>query len=560
MANYNYVAPLNYKSFGDMNKERLAAKAVQDAALAKQRSAVDKRRQDFLTSISGHKTANWAEIHRTEYDLKIKEAKYEAMTNPNPNYIDIADAIMRMQELGDNHSELRSGQDDYESYMGPNALEYDGDLSWGMTAVHNSEGYEERKKRFNYLGLFNYNEATQLGDFPNPDYDPATPEGQPGSFRTVREMAEAAGAPIFNESGKDYVMIGEEKKQVNGSGFDVAPEGFGGLWNPTQTAINNFTAETAFFEFENKSGKQKFKIHATELKRRVKSGDITFEEAKARLRNDALSYLNPESPQADRALIASAITAYEKPTEDGGTGQDWDDVQGNETLLETYGAPWEFFANQIVDTADLYDPDDKDSGDSLTAIEKQIKAISSRNVIRPDMEFLREMGNEQYNWEEAMRYTDADLSDIFDEITAVDAEGRPKIDSVTGKTLTTRKLKPGAFDNGARIEMGQNFIKFDNAYIDNIEVFPLENIVAIYSTSARKAGKAGPYGDIGEPGDAWRYSTTYKGDPGVAGWILIDYIGEDGELSDQYTTLRKNFEAKAGKNLDKLISNALQNN
>ena len=47
MADYNYVAPLNYKSFSDMNKERLAAKAALDAEQAKQRSAVDKRKKTF---------------------------------------------------------------------------------------------------------------------------------------------------------------------------------------------------------------------------------------------------------------------------------------------------------------------------------------------------------------------------------------------------------------------------------------------------------------------------------------------------------------------------------
>ena len=132
MANYNYVAPLNYKSFSDMNKERLAAKAALDAQRAKQRSAVDKRRQDFLSKISGYNTTGWARAHVVEYDEMVLNAKSEAFSNPTPDYIGMADAIMRMQDLGDNHAELRSGQTEYESYMGPNALQYDGDLPWGM--------------------------------------------------------------------------------------------------------------------------------------------------------------------------------------------------------------------------------------------------------------------------------------------------------------------------------------------------------------------------------------------------------------------------------------------
>ena len=556
MADYNYVAPLNYKSFSDMNKERLAAKAALGAEQAKQRSAVDKRRQDFLGKISGYNTTGWAKSHVIEYDAMVLNAKSEAFSSSNPDYIGMADAIMRMQDLADNHAELRSGQTEYESYMGENALQYDGDLPWGMTAVHDVEGYEERLNKFNSVGLINYNETTKMGDFPNPDFDPSAAAGQPNSFQTIREMAEANNIPIFNRGGKDYVMIGNEAKQVSGNSYDVAPEGFGGLWNPTLTATNNFTAETAYFEFENRSGKKKFKNHATELNSRVVSDEITFEEAKTRLKNDILSYLDPESPQADRALIASAITSYELPPEQGGTGQDWEDVQGNKNLEGTYGTPWDRFADQIVDVADLYDPDDASSGGSLTATEKQIAAISSRQVERPDMEFMRDMGNEQYNWEEAMRYTEVDLSEIFEEVTVYE-NGRPKTNDVTGNILTTKKLKEGVLDLGARVEMGQDFIKYDGAYIDNIEVFPLANIAIIYSTSARKKGDAGPYGDIGEPGDQWRYSTTYGGKEGVAGFIIINYMDDDGEYSDAYGRIQKQFEAKAGKDLNKLIGNAL---
>lgn len=555
MADYNYVAPLNYKSFSDMNKERLAAKAALDAEQAKQRSAVDKRRQDFLAKISGYNTTGWARAHVIEYDAMVLNAKSEAFSNPTPDYNGMADAIMRMQDLADNHAELRSGQTEYEKYMGENALQYDGDLPWGMTAIHNAEGYEERLKKFNSVGLINYNETTMMGDFPNPDYDPSVAAEEPNSYQTIREMAEAKGLPIFNRGGKDYVIIGEEAKQVSGNAGDVAPEGFGGLWNPTLTTVNNFTAETAYFEFENRSGKKKFKNHATELHNRVRNDEISFEDAKTRLRNDILSYLNPESPQADRALIASAITAYELPPEQGGTGQDWDDVQKNESLLNTHGTPWDFFADQIVDVADLDDPAGA-TGGSLTQDERNRAATGSRQVERPDREFIRDMGNEQYNWEEALRYTDVDLSEIFEEVPVVNQNNIPQRNPVNGNILTTKKLKEGILDLGARIEMPQTYIKFDGAFIDNIEVFPLANIVIIYSTSARKKGDPGPYGDIGEAGDQWRYSTTYGGKPGVAGFIIINYEDEDGEISDQYRTLRRNFSSE-GLNLDKLISNAL---
>ena len=540
MANYNYVAPINYKSFSDMNKERLAAKAALDANAAadqaKKTSAVDKRRQDFLTKISGYKTAGWAEGHQTEYDLKIQQAKYEAFSNPNPDYISMADAILRMQELGDNHAELRKGQTQYESHMGENALEYEGDLPWGMTAIHDVPGYEERVNKFNNLGLINYNPATQLGDFPNADFDPAAPEGSPQSFRTIRQMVENSGGVIFNENGKDYVMIGEEKKQVNGNAFDVAPEGFGGLWNPTQTAINNFTAETAYFEFENKSGKAKFKTHATELNRRVGAGEITFEEAKTRLRNDVLSYLDPESPQADRALIASAITAYEKPTDEGGTGQDWDDVQGNETLLETYGAPWEFFANQIVDTADLDDPENPTKGGTQSEQDRRLLAFGAAPVETPDRQFARELGAEDFDWDEAFRLSERsqEILDLTRKVDVLDSKGRP-----TGETR--RELKD--LGEGVRVHMGQQDVKFDAVPIDNVEVFSDENLAIIYATGY-KTGNVGI--NVGEEGDPGRYNHLFGGKEGSAPFRVINVLKADGSYTEDYKRLMNQFDRTYG--------------
>ena len=56
MANYNYVAPIEYKSYSEMNKERLAAKAERDALKVQRLSAGDKQRQKYLDQLSGLKT------------------------------------------------------------------------------------------------------------------------------------------------------------------------------------------------------------------------------------------------------------------------------------------------------------------------------------------------------------------------------------------------------------------------------------------------------------------------------------------------------------------------
>ena len=67
MANYNYVAPIQYKSYSDMNKERLAAKAAKEAAGLKQQSVVDKRRQASLSAISNVDMTGWATVHSDDF-------------------------------------------------------------------------------------------------------------------------------------------------------------------------------------------------------------------------------------------------------------------------------------------------------------------------------------------------------------------------------------------------------------------------------------------------------------------------------------------------------------
>ena len=309
-------------------------------------------------------------------------------------------------------------------------------------------------------------------------------------------------------------MIGEEKKQVNGNTFDVAPEGFGGLWNPTQTAINNFTAEAAYFEFENKSGKAKFKTHATELNRRVQSDEITFSEAQTRLRNDVLSYLNPESPQADRALIASAITAYEKPTEEGGTGQDWDDVQGNETLLETYGAPWEFFANQIVDTADLYDPE-TGTDPKLSATERrQRRQFKSKAVTEPSREFVREIQDPQYDWDQAL---------------------------INSETEEEREIIKDF------VEFNPKDVSYKVYYTNQVEVFDDMNKVIVYMAGRVRPGTS----DIPEEaGDDIRWMPMFS-DTATSPFMVINMFKPDStEYTEEYEELINSFDA--------IYTNALQ--
>ena len=181
MANYNYVAPTQYKTYSDMNKERLALKAAQDASKLKQQVAGGKQRQKYLDQLSGLSTEGWADAHRDEFLIKVQEAKNYVNSTPI-NEVDIgavSDALIRMQDLGNSHAELRKGQDEYGSYIGPDAPKYDADLDWGISATHDKVGYDQRLSTFNNVGLINYNNG--IGDFPNPDYNPSAAEGDPKS-------------------------------------------------------------------------------------------------------------------------------------------------------------------------------------------------------------------------------------------------------------------------------------------------------------------------------------------------------------------------------------------
>ena len=111
--------------------------------------------------------------------------------------------------------------------------------------------------------------------------------------------------------------------------------------------------------------------------------------------------------------------------------------------------------------------------------------------------------------------------------------------------------------------MGGNFIKFDGVFIDNIEVFPEENIIIVYSTSGIEYGDPGAFGQTGKPSAPWTYQDRYGGKSGVAPFIIIDYEGEEGEDSDSFERLKAAFEAKTKRQflLDNFISTALlQNN
>ena len=531
MANYNYVAPIQYKSYSDMNKERLAAKAAKEAAGLKQKSTIDTRKQKFYDNMTGYKTAGWADSHRTEYNMQVQRALSEVATSSNPDYGGISDAIIRMQEIGDNHANLRDGQTEYNSYMGENAPNYDADLDWGMSATHDKTGYDERLTTFNNLGLLNYSNGR--GDFPNPNYDPSAAEGTAGSFKSMRDLLKSKGVDTQMSNGREvYADEDGQLKPISGSAFDVATEQFSGLWNPTLSAINNITAEDAFFGYSNiPGGKAKFENHAITLNKQVGDKEITYEAAKENLKADILNYVDPNGVSPDRALISSAITAY-----DEGTGQTWVDAGNNEALINTYGTPWEYFANQMVGIANLDDPDNPgriknpSRYDLLVGSFNSIPVGMGQTQTSADPQFERELGSEEYDWDTALSNSksgiDADDNKVDDRTQEIlDLTEVIDILDKDGNFISEKRVLKD-LGNGVKIGIAQDGVKFDKVYLDNVEVFPDENIVIVYA-SGYTGGDVGL--DIGEEGDAWRYNPLFGGKEGQAPFVVLNRFQKDNE-------------------------------
>ena len=546
MANYNYVAPIQYKSYSDMNKERLAAKAAKEAAGLKQQSAIDKRRQASLSAISNVDMTGWATVHSDDFLAWAEKAKYDLKYTDNPDIDLIATKLIDMKGVADEHAKLRDKEEEYMLYIGENASNYDADLDWGISATHDIDGYKKRTKTFNNVGLLNYSNG--VGDFPNVDYDPSATSGIE-SMETMAEVADFLNiTPTEGPNGTTFFINpqNEEKMLVRGGSFEVAIEQFSGLWNPDLSPLTPHRPEVAFSSYSNAEESNIFVEHAKLLNNKVEAREegYSYEEAQAALKANILSYLNPDSALADRALMADAIHDYQLPVDQGGTGQTWATVSQSESLIELHGNPWERFADKMVDTADLYDPDKPSGGRNQTEQDRRLLAFGSEPVTAPDRQFLRELGAEDFDWDEALRLSEMSIDDVLKDLVIV-VDEVDEFDNLTGKTK--RELKD--LGEGVRVEMGQQDVRFDAVPIDNVEVFPDENLAIVYAT-AFKTGEVGI--DIGEPGDAWRFNKLFGGALGTAPFTFIKVLKDDGTYTEDYKRLMNQFDRTYG------YENALQ--
>ena len=558
MANYNYVAPIEYKSYSEMNKERLAAKAERDALKVKRLSAGDKQRQKYLDQLSGLKTEGWSTLHRDEFQAEVEEARRYIQNTPI-NQLDfgpVSDAIIRMQGLGDSHAKLRTGQTEYETHFGVNAVDSEDD-TFNTTTTYDSEGWEKRLNTFNNVGLINYSNGR--GDFPNPNYDPKAEPGTEGSFRSVREMLESQGIAIeTGPDGKDYANVNGQQVPVNGGAFDVADGGFGNLWNGDKKTRETHAPVDTYLNFKaDGDGSSLFKTLGTNYLRMVTNGEEDQDTAHDKLKANVMVYLTGQDPSA--SLRASAIRMWEDKYK-----MEWEAMNEHIARAEAAGGdippipetPWEMYAEAVAQEAGLKAKPGTNRNRNQTDQDRALLAFTSRAVDRPDTQFKRELGAEDFDWDEALRLSErgVELLDLVEEVPVYNEDGSRKTETNSDGEIVfvnKNKLKEGLDWDGTRLNLGADDVEFDDVGLDNVEVFPGLNIAIVYATGYI-GGNVGDLGDIGEPGDAWRFNKMFGGNKGVAPYTIINLTNEDGSIHDDYDRLQTAFTRAYG------TTNALQ--
>ena len=528
MANYNYVAPIQYKSYSDMNKERLAAKAVKDSERIKQRSAGDKQKQQYLDQLSGLSTKNWATVFRDELTAYVKKAeeefnKYGGMTGYDPG--PMINGLMRLQDRGDSHAELYQSQLDYEAQLGPNAKNPKED-DWSAKFVFTTDGHAKRLKAYNYAGMIDYNEKTQLGYFPNPLYDPNASEGVQSKMTLKNRILEEGGTEAQDD--RNFVITEDgERVQVIGKAFDSPAGGMGGLWNPDKIPVATHTAKDTFFNFQaNDEGASVFKAQADELQKKVEYGGITSDEAHDDLYKTVLSFMTGQDPNA--SMIASAITKWELEHDNAS----WADVELARSQTDStveLKTPFQEYAEAVADIPNLKKkPAGKDSSGATTASGRLWGSILTNKYRGVD-----EASTGRATEDEAIKnaqWTDMLVNNLGDEW------------ALPGYNIQTimDQIRNSDQDN-LNITITEGGIKYDGQDINRVTYIPEFDYVIIWRVDP-EPGTQGPL----PANSAWAYTKAGLGDEPALDFQVI-YMHQDGIASDdanmsqQYRELRANF-------------------
>ena len=566
MANYNYVAPIEYKSYSEMNKERLAAKAERDALKVQQFSAGDKQRQKYLDQLSGLKTEGWSTLHRDEFMAEVEEARRYIQNTPinQVQFGPVSDAIIRMQGLGDSHAKLRTGQTEYETHFGVNAVDSE-DNTWDATINYNREGWEKRLNTFNNVGLINYSNGR--GDFPNPNYDPKAEPGTEGSFRSVREMLESQGATIeTGPDGKDYANVNGQQVPVNGGAFDVADGGFGNLWNGDRKTRETHTPGDTYLNFKaNENGASVFTALGNDYFKEVKNEGMTIDEAHDTLKNDVMLYLTGQDPSA--SLRASAIRMWEDKY-----NMEWEAMNEHIARSEAAGGdippipetPWEMYAEAVADKAPFTPkPAGEDSDRNWSPQKRLWESMRTNRYHGVDTESTGRSMN--LNKIKEPQWADMLTANLGDEFKGVRTGG--STDPLTyNNSIQTVKNNILGVDNpdgpmtdlyegdgSLNITIAEKGLVYDGESINRVTYYPDEDYVIVWRV-APDGGDKGPLDETSK----WAY-TPITGGKAAALPFQVIYMHKDGKpnrmvdgnvvenvKSQQYSFLMANFASVLG--------------
>ena len=529
MANYNYVSPAKFVSYADLAKQE-SARLMELAKLdqVNQNQALNKRRDKALAQIQGLKTSGWATLHVDEFNKLRNKAVYDINNDPNADFGAIATSLIEIHDKGSSHAEVGEKDGEYQSYIENPDLYDGGNSPYGMDAVFTVDGLTERRNRFNNVGLIDYDSELGIGQFRNPEYNPNDPD----SPRTLKEVAISQGKEIQSETsgvhaGKEYYVTDTgEKQYVSGSAFDSSDLGNLGIFNPDFAAADDIFPSDAHQSFKTKRGAGHFTKLASNLNKQVDSGEKTYDEARKAYIDDAIEYIKPEGLYSVSALSSSAVALWERET-----GTDYTtDENISDAIRGEFGTPWEYYANQMADGADLFDAEKGTGGGSdLSRTDKRkLQQLKSSKRNEPAREFVRELRDLQFPWEEAFitAETPAEREDIQNIV----------IEGEDGKF----QLNPNfEFGQGVEVRTGNKDVTYKGFYTNQVEIFEDagdNGLVIIYT-----AGKVDSGSDEFEVG----YDTPFLTDrASKTPFVVIDMFKPDSEeYTEEYEELINSFDA-----------------
>ena len=539
MANYNYVAPVQFTSYADMAKKETALAIERQALRAEQQRRTNTRQSKFIDRIENVNTNGWSDILRHEFLYWKKTTANQIASGQPVDYVGMSDMLMEFQSKGDQHAKVYlEGDGKYASYVDTPEL-YDKKLPYGVEAVFDYKSLESKRKRYHNVNLYNYNYQTMIGDFGNPDYDPFDEK----SPKTLRELALSQGKQIQTKTqgpanliGKDYYVNDQNQEvYISGSGFDSPDLGNLGVYNPTLKALDNILPIAAHAEYTTRRNRRHFVELANRLNKQIDEGDKTYDQAFATYVEDALEYIKPDGISAVKSFSNSALEQWEDAT---ATDYKGDDKIPREILNE-FGTPWEYYAKRMADTG-LIDPQTGIGSEKLSSTDlRRLRQFKGKKIEQPSREFVRSIQDPQYDWETAL-------------INAETDEDREIIQKFVEKDSTTGKFEfkdDINFGEGASIRVGDRDVTYKGYYTNQVEVFQDfgkdgEGLVVIYA-----AGKVSP-GESELPeeaGDA-RWMPLFA-DTARAPFMVINiYKPGTTDYTEEYEELLNSFDALPMKN------------